>query len=178
MNIGIDFDNTLVNTKEITKKYLDIYYPNNNLKSYHDLPEEEVVSFLSKTYIDILNDLSILPNARETLDFLRKNGCKLILITARGDRYIESDKAEALLKDFFKKKNIVFDDEVYCATHKVEACIEKNIDIMIDDLDYLLSEIVNENIKVLKFGNYSEKYPYALDWFRVEEYFRKEFKCE
>ena len=48
MRIGIDFDNTLVNTKELSKKYLDLYMPGNNLESYHDLPVEESVKFFDK----------------------------------------------------------------------------------------------------------------------------------
>ena len=41
MKIGIDFDNTIVNTSETSKKYLDKYKPGNNLKSYHELSDEE-----------------------------------------------------------------------------------------------------------------------------------------
>ena len=48
MRIGIDFDNTIVNTSVTSKRYLDKHLPGNNLNSYHDLSKNEGLDFFNK----------------------------------------------------------------------------------------------------------------------------------
>lgn len=48
MRIGIDFDNTIVNTSVTSKRYLDKHLPGNNLNSYHDLSKNEGLDFFYK----------------------------------------------------------------------------------------------------------------------------------
>ena len=50
MRIGIDFDNTIVNTSVTSKRYLDKHLPGNNLNSYHDLSKNEGLDFFYKYY--------------------------------------------------------------------------------------------------------------------------------
>ena len=59
MKIGIDFDNTIVNTFETSKKYLDKFLPDNNLKSYHELPKEQEWYFVEHYFNDITKDLTL-----------------------------------------------------------------------------------------------------------------------
>ena len=84
MKIGIDFDNTLVNTMEVSKQFLDEFKPNNGLNSYHELPAEEEVVFFSKYIFEITDSLKLHPNAKKALNILKNSHIKLYLITARG----------------------------------------------------------------------------------------------
>ena len=59
MRIGIDFDNTIVNTSVTSKRYLDKHLPGNNLNSYHDLSKNEGLDFFYKYYKDITNSLDL-----------------------------------------------------------------------------------------------------------------------
>ena len=178
MNIGIDFDNTIVNTCEVSKKYLDIFKPGNNLKSYHELPLEEEIAFFSKYHMEIAKHLKVLPNVKKAFAFFRKNNCKLYLITARGLNVDDQVKMVETIKEYLKNKKIKFEGEIYYQQYKSKACLENDIDIMIDDTDYVLEDVKKNGIRVLKYGNISDKYDYVLNWNEVIEYFRKEFKCE
>jgi deoxyxylulose-5-phosphate synthase len=83
MKIGIDFDNTLVNTMEISKKYLDIYLPGNNLSSYHELEYDKEVEFFEKYHLDITKDLSLFEYVKEAFDYFKENSSKLIISYGR-----------------------------------------------------------------------------------------------
>lgn len=178
MNIGIDFDNTLVNTIEVSKKFLDIYKPGNNLKSYHELPLEEEISFFSKYYLDIIKNLQVKPNAKKAISFFKKHRFKVYLITARGINPENRKEMISAVKAFLQANKLVFDEEIYMQDKKVKACLDNKIDIMIDDTDTVLNDLHESGIRVLKYGNISETYDYVLSWQEVIDYFRKEFKCE
>ena len=175
MTVGIDFDNTIVNTKEVSKKYLDMYLPNNNLESYHNLSYEEEVAFFAKFNIKITNDLKLFSNVKEAFAFFKENNIKVILITARG---YDNPKQIAATKRFLKRNNLIFDKYIFAAQYKEEICLENKVDLMIDDSDNVLDKVVSKKIKVLKYGNKSQKYDYVLNWQDVIDYFRKEHLCE
>ena len=171
MIIGIDFDNTLVNTKEVAKKYLDVYLPNNHLNSYHDLPYEKEVDFFQKYNIKITNDLKLYPDVLKAFSFFKKNNIKVILITARG---YDNERQIIATKKFLKGNNLLFDKYIFCAKSKEDICKKEKVDLMIDDTDDVLEKIKNQNIKVLKYGSKSTKYKYVLTWQEVINYIRKE----
>ena len=175
MTIGIDFDNTIVNTKEVSKRYLDIYMPNNQLDSYHNLPYEEEIAFFAKYNIQITNDLELFSNVKETFAFFKRNNIKLILITARG---YDNEKQIDATKEFLKRNNLSFDKYIFCARDKAQICKQNHVDLMIDDIEEVLDKIYKQNINVLKYGSESQKYNYALNWQDVINYIRKEYQCE
>lgn len=175
MVIGIDFDNTLVNTVETSKMFLDEYKPNNNLKSYHQLPYNEEVDFFRKYVYKITDALKLHPNAKKALDLLKNNNIRIILITARG---IEGNLLIGPTNDFLEKNNIIFDKKIYSAPKKGKYCEEYGIDLFIDDNDLVLEDIAKRGIKVLKFGSKSSIHPYVLNWDEAIEYFKKEGICE
>lgn len=173
MRIGVDFDNTIVNTFQVSKKYLDMYMPKNTLKSYHELAKDKEIDFFSKNSISITNDLSINKGFKKFLSFCKKNDIKVILISKRG--YNFEPLVEATYK-FLEKNNIHF-DEVYCKiTSKGEFCKLNDIDLMIDDLDIELKKVEDYGIRVLKYGSKSDKYEYALSWNEVLEFIQKGLK--
>ena len=84
MRIGIDFDNTIVNTSVTSKRYLDKHLPGNNLNSYHDLSKNEGLDFFYKYYKDITNSLDLFDGVYEAFSFFKENNIEIALLTARG----------------------------------------------------------------------------------------------
>lgn len=176
MKIGIDFDNTLVNTKELSKKYLDEYLPNNNLDSYHDLPLDKSLDFFNKFHIEITNNLKLKDGVKEAFAYFEKNNIETVLITARGGNGVESIIEPT--KDFFKKHNLKFNKLVFMTDVKGNACLENKVDLFIDDLETVLEEVNEKGVNVLLFGDKSTKFDYALNWNEVINYLEKGRKCE
>ena len=170
MKIGIDYDNTIVNTKEVSKKYLDIFLPNNNLENYHELPLDQELEFFKKYHLDITASSSVFEGFKELFNELKDKGITLALVTARG-----SDNPELIepTKKFLEDNGIFFDEYIFSAGLKGQICKENNIDLLIDDS---LSVIKNASsyTKVLLYGEKSEDYPYAMDWQEVKQYLYRE----
>ena len=78
MKIGIDIDNTIVNTSVVSKMFLDKYCPGNNLNSYHDLSKNEELKFFYKYYKDITKNLKVYDGVHEAFDFFKENSIFLI----------------------------------------------------------------------------------------------------
>lgn len=171
MKIGIDFDNTLVNTKELSKEFLDMYLPGNNLESYHDLPEEESLDFFNKFRIEITNNLKLKPGVKEAFDYFEKNNIETVLITARGGKGVTSLIEPT--KRFLEKNSIRFKKVVFGVGIKGETCKNENVDLFIDDLEKVISEVSEKGVKVLLFGDTSTKFDYALNWNEVIKYLEK-----
>ncbi|MBQ6841255.1 MAG: hypothetical protein IJO63_03980 [Bacilli bacterium] len=170
MKIGIDFDNTLVNTYEVTKERLDRYLPGNNLHSYHDLDPVEEQKFFDKYYLEILENVTLYPYAKEALEELRKMGCTLVLVTARGIYSQESGKPTLKV---LQKFGIEFDEYYWGNPIKGHVCKDNHIDLMIDDLQSVCEEVSSKGVKVLNFGETSDRFAYALNWKEVVEYVKK-----
>lgn len=176
MTIGIDFDNTLVNTEEVSKRFLDIYKPGNNLASYHDLPLEESIIFFQKYHLQITDNLELLDGVKETFAYFKKKNIKTVLVTARGGRGAPGIVEPT--KKFLTDNGIVFDKMVFMADEKGEVCKANNIDLFVDDLESVIEEINNKGVNVLLFGHKSDKFAYALNWQEVIEYLKKGKICE
>ena len=174
MRIGIDFDNTLVNTKELSKKYLDLYMPGNNLESYHDLPVEESVKFFDKYHIEITKNLEVFEGVKEAFDYFKKNNIETVLVTARGGNGATSIIEPT--KEFLKKNNLNFDKLIFSTDVKGDACANENLDLFIDDLETVLEDVNDKGVNVLLFGDKSTKFDYALNWAEVINYLEKGIK--
>jgi len=158
MKIGIDFDNTMVNTYQVSKHFLDVYKPNNHLKSYHDLPKDEELAFFMNYFIKITENLTLYDGVKEAFDFFEKHNIELILITARGQDGLLIEPTNK----FLKKHNLNFSKKVFDA----------------NDNDKVLQNASEKHVKVLKYGEKSDLFPYVLNWKEVVDYIRKEILCE
>ena len=174
MKIGIDFDNTMVNTYQVSKHFLDVYKPNNHLKSYHDLPKDEELAFFMNYFIKITENLTLYDGVKEAFDFFEKHNIELILITARGQDGLLIEPTNK----FLKKHNLNFSKKVFDAKDKGQVCLDNNVDLLIDDNDKVLQNASEKHVKVLKYGEKSDLFPYVLNWKEVVDYIRKEILCE
>ena len=171
MTVGIDFDNTIVNTAEVSKKYLDIFKPNNNLKNFHELPPNEKRIFFNKYKLEITNNSLLNSGVKEAFRFFKDNNIKTILITARSDA-----KQIKATRKYLKKHGIIFDSLCFNNKVKDKVCVDNNVDLMIDDTENVLETVSHKGIKVLKYGTKSEKINSVKDWFEIIELIRKEIQ--
>jgi uncharacterized HAD superfamily protein len=147
MNIGIDIDDTIINTSEMLIAYAqkyDIevlggtgilkddkaYFFNNTM---FDWTEEEYDIFMCK-YIDyIFENATAKPLVKEIFEKLKKDGHKIIIITARDKEVYRCENANETSKKLFDKNNIKYDKLLVACHNKVLDCKENKIDVFIDD---------------------------------------------
>lgn len=169
MTVGIDFDNTLVDTKKVSKKYLDIFMPGNTLNSYHDLDYDKSLEFSEKYFVEITENLTLFPGVKEAFAYFKENNIKTVLITARG---IDYEYLIEPTKKFLKENGIEFDVLEFKSPKKLEPCLRNNVDLMIDDIEGVLETISTKEIKGILFGSKSDKFTYALNWQEVLDYIK------
>lgn len=144
MNIGIDVDNTIVDTLKTLKKYCKEYnekvikrdiqmnQKGFNISNLYDWTDEEKEKFFIE-YIDIIREEAKLkPNVCEVMNKLKQEGNSIHIITARR-------KIEGIIKDpyettkkFLEESGIKY-DKLAVQEDKRKYCIDNNIDVLIDD---------------------------------------------
>lgn len=147
MIIGIDIDDTISDTYGCIFPYAQKYTTedlNKNIEiidkdcfnhmyysTAHDWNEKEHKEFLDKYYQTILLNIKPKLFAVETINELKKQGHKIILITAR----FPSDKfdIEELTIQWLKDNKINYDELIVNVQDKVEVARKKQIDIFVDD---------------------------------------------
>lgn len=187
MNIGVDIDNTITNTRELIIDYVQIFAKENNLetkvsqgqysleKSLH-WETATTNQFFNKYLADIYRDVSPKPNALEVLHELQSNH-SLFLITSRNQR---DPIIEATTQQWLSTHQVPYDVLVMNNTEnmhhfsKLQACQEHRINVMIEDHHDLSLEL-SRFIPVIMFD-----YPYnahlnvnniirVKDWLEVRE---------
>lgn len=147
MNIGIDIDDTIVNTSEMLVAYAQRYDVEvlgrtgslKNDKAYFfsntmfEWTEDEYDIFMRK-YIDyIFENATSKPLVKEVFDRLVEEGHKIIIITARDKEIYRCKDAYKTSENLFIKNNIKYDKLLVACHDKVPECKENEIDIFIDD---------------------------------------------
>ncbi|MDD4187644.1 MAG: hypothetical protein PHX04_02635 [Bacilli bacterium] len=152
MRLGIDIDQTIVNTVEVALAYGKKYRKHLNLKIEEDLYTGEGFKFYTKYLVEILKSVSLFPGVNKALNILKENGFELIFITARGSQ-CEFDftyNHEEITKEIFKKYNVPHDKIIYKCYPKGEVAFKEEIDYFIDDKEDNLDDIAKYGIKCLK----------------------------
>lgn len=155
MTIGIDIDDTITETSLIANQYLKKYPEYQELSDYHMLEKNVFKKFVKDNVLDIQNNAPLKDGVKECIDYLRKNGHKVILITARGANGFTFLKSET--KKYLEKNNIVVDDIKFGKNYKGKTCKKENVDIFIDDKEEVLDEVKKWGIKTIRFCNLEEK---------------------
>lgn len=159
MNIGIDIDDTITETSEFLMPYvakyfsIDIDYLKKNNICYNNLPEEykeREVEFGKSTFGKVLLDVKLKQNAKETIDKLKEEGNRIIIITAR-DKTIYDDPFGFTSKQL-EKLGIKY-DKLVCSFNKKQICIDEKIDFFIDDSVENLNKVEGSVDKVLLFNS-------------------------
>lgn len=159
MNIGIDIDDTITETSEFLTSYIaeyfsiDIDYLKKNNIYYNNLPKEykeKEIEFGKATFEKFLLDVKLKQDAKEIIDKLKKEGNKIIIITAR-DKTIYDDPFGFTTKQL-KKLGIKY-DKLVCSFDKRQVCIDERIDFFVDDSIENLNSVEDVVNKVVLFNN-------------------------
>ena len=170
MTIGIDLDDTLIDTSKTANKYLKEFISDENIVDYHKLSKKNYNKFLKKYLYNIQKESSIKTNAAEVINYLKSKNIKIVIITARGSRKFL--KSKEITEDFLKTNNIIYDKIVYNQNHKYKICQKEKVDLFIDDKEWVLDEIKNCGIKTLKFlvNDEESKHDIVKNWQEVKDY--------
>lgn len=190
MNIGIDIDNTITEVQEelnnaayeyavkLGKNIKNAENPFENIKNNRDTYKkkfqfsyEELKYFLKNIQEEITNMAKPRFNAVETINRLRKQGHKIIIITARDSEF--HDDPYLLSKNWLDKNNIEYDKLIVNAREKGTVCKNENMDLFIDDQLNNCLDVVKEGIKVIRISNENCNNNNIVDlnnWTKIYEY--------
>ncbi len=175
IKIGIDIDDCVCNTLEMD--YACAYYiMKNNLpkeidKFYYDVAKsfkmENGDFFYIKEKEYIMKHNSMYPKVfvKEVIRNLRRKGFKIVIITARLDKYWKGN-AKLYLKRWLNKFNIQYDDIYTNISNKGEFCKNNKIDCLIEDSCENV-KLANKNgiRSILIKTSYNEHYGHKLNEF-------------
>ena len=139
MNIAIDVDNTITETKLLLKEYCKKYNdevvkrnlkPNPDgfaVKNLYNWTTDEKQYFIDNIMEEVLDKVKLKKDSKEVIDKLIKEKHKIYILTARSikNAYEVTEKSLKNNKINYYKLAIEKDKKTYC--------IDNNIDILIDD---------------------------------------------
>ena len=140
------------------------------------LTDEENDDFWNTYIYDLLESIPVRPYASYIIGLLRDMGHKIVIVSARNDRYLNNGDMFSYVSSWLDKNNILYDEIIIGNGNKKDKCIDNNIDIMIEDkLDNVID--ISSVIPVLCFDA-----PYNRDinssnvtrvysWFHIYNYF-------
>lgn len=142
MRIGIDVDDTLTNSYDLIVDLVSKIYDvdGNYLKSvgatYDDFINDnnkfpEYEKKVSVNFPNLLSEVPLKENASSIINKLHNDGHEIFFITARnrneyGDPYL-------FTCNYLKKNDVFFDEVLVEAFDKGQICLDKQIDLFIDD---------------------------------------------
>ena len=165
MNIGIDVDGVIFDTENWMHAYAELFdidevgagvsHPQEVLiEKMYDWSKETFDVFVDKYGYFSQKNAPIMPCAEYVINWLREQGHKLIIITARG-KWGEIEKS--ITEEMFKKYNLKFDEICYYAFDKATVCKEHNIDYMIDDAPNNIDRLDSAGVKCLYLRGVNRK---------------------
>jgi len=159
MRIGIDFDNTIVNTKETVNNYMKKY----NIDSFENENQKEL--FYRQHILNMCEDMTLKDNVVEVLNNLSKKH-ELYLITYRSNYY--NDNFINKTKEYIKKNKIPIKNLYFESYDKGKICNDLKIDLFIDDDINNCLNVKQYNIDVLLFDNIYEGLKTVNNWKEIE----------
>ena len=162
MKIGIDIDNVIANFDDtLLKEYMahDKKLRNTGIinenaeylrKGMFDWTKEEEQRYYQENIENFAKKLKPLKNAPYYIQKLKEEGNKIYIISGRNNG--EYKNPEKLTKQWLKDNSIPYDQLIltnaYQEHEKTKACIENQIDIMIDDSIRTCLDLNKNGIKV------------------------------
>lgn len=156
MRIGIDLDDTITKTDEILFKYAKKYNEEEKIlfkinrgewdwNKAFGWDEEKCETFFSRYLKKIFEEAEIKENAKEKINALKKDGNKIIIITARDTKSLK--EVHKVCENWLINNKVNVDKIVVDGEDKAQKCLENKIDIFIDDNVYNY-ESVYKNLKI------------------------------
>ena len=185
MRIGIDIDDTITDTWSymvpiyshifnIPTEELSHTQPYYNSVKKLNLTIDDYFKIMQPYYRENTLNIPIKKDAQEVINILKKEGHKIIFITARGKMYHEP---KLITKTYLEKNDIKYDKLIINANDKATICKKENIDLFIDDSYKHCQSVSSIGIKVLMFGtNYNKnikEFTRITSWYEVYNYINK-----
>lgn len=169
MNIGVDIDNVLSNFNEVLledyikhdRELRNNGIVNNNvyIRKMFDWPEDEEKKYYKENIERLAHLFKPIKDCSKYIKKLRENGNYIYIISGR-DNGEYSNPYNMTIK-WLKKYNIEYDKLIltnaYNHQEKADACMENNIDIMIDDSINVCLKCYEKGIKSLLFNTQYNK---------------------
>ena len=170
MTIGIDLDDTLIETTKTGNKYLKKFITDKRVTDYHDLSKDEYLRFYKMYLYDIQKEAPLKKDALKVLRYLHSKNIRIVIITARGTLGF-ADSIPITL-EYLKKHNIVYDKIIFKKNHKSASAVREKIDLFIDDKEKVLDEIKRVGIKTLRFvDNFTKSnHDTVSSWLDIKNY--------
>ena len=168
MNIGIDIDGVLTNDDDYILGTTSKFCYEHNLKPFvnADLYEFDkldwdaniVNDYRKEYFINYVKNVPQREFASEVIKKLRKDGNKIIIITARyktaENGKINNENIQKCTLDWLKANDIEYDKIIFTKLPKIKEILENKIDIMIEDSPVTINDMVN----VVKVFYYDTRY--------------------
>lgn len=168
MRIGVDIDDTIVETTDFIKYYLSIYYP--TYDNYHDLPKIDFNIFIDRLLHNLYRYEILKKHVSYVFKELKRLGHTIIFITARGDL---GNFYQEYTEEFLKYHEVPYDKIIYKSVEKGIIAKENNIDLFIDDKKAMCDKADAEGIEVIHIkGKEDSGYLEFDDWLDILEYIK------
>lgn len=161
MIIGFDVDNTLLDYNTFMLAYgqkfeLEKFGKLSKIKSYEadfsaamfDWDKDVENEFWAKYLTQVLF-IPPRPLVKETLEYLKKQGHKIYIITSREKKYFAD--AYGFTKKWLKKYKLPYDKLFVDIQEKGKKCKEEGVDVFIDDNIEFCKGAVNAGVKTLMY---------------------------
>ena len=188
MRIGIDIDDTMTNIKDkltnsaiqyakslnkdvqyIDYNIVDIYNNGNIYQKLFNFNYEELKYFLGTIQEGITDNAIPRENCVEVINKLHNDGNEIYIITARDKEFHKDPYLQS--KEWLEKNSIYYDKLIVNARDKGQACIENNIDLLIDDSISNCLNVDNLGIDTIIIGNKNDRGIKNINnWQEIYEY--------
>lgn len=168
IKIGLDIDDTICNSSEISLKYaleFDKTLRNTGIvDEYHyitrgmfDWSKEEIERFSALYFDNTALEAVPYPGVKEAFDKWHELGYQIILISARNEFFSDAKK---VTEEWLKKNNLKV-DKLYVATDlKDECAVKEGISIYIDDIPSTCKAVFQKGIPTVKmYSRYTNNDP-------------------
>lgn len=192
MRIGIDIDDTLTNIKDkLTKaarnyaislkkdlpkniknhQIVDIYNNGNIYQKLFNFNDDELKYFLGVIQEEITDNALPREDCVDVIKKLHEDGHEIYIVTARDSEFHKDPYHQSEV--WLNKNSIYFDKLVVNARDKRKACLENNIDLLIDDSISNCLNVSNCGIETILIGNNGIKNIISLsNWKEIYKYIK------
>ena len=187
MIIGIDMDDTICSTNELIIETADKYdkevlggtgVKDKDAYEFTDMmgwPEGMKGQFFKDRLEEIMSHSPIKEGAHDVINKLHDEGCKIIIISFRKDKYLSNPYQ--LTVDWLKENDIHYDKVFVNTGTKEDECLENGVTLFIDDKESHCEDVAKEGIEVLLFTNaynHDEKRFKRVDnWYQIYDYVKE-----
>jgi len=192
LRIGVDIDGVLNNISDWHFTYGSKYASEKNInrgfnpceyfvKDVFSFTKEERCEFWNEHMIKLVKTIEIRPFAVEVLEKLKAMGHTIVILSARNNDFLVGEyqgKMFELSVEWLDKNKVPYDEIITDSTSKWQKCIDKKLDVMIEDKAKNILEI-SKYIPVLCFDqphnqDIEGKNIYRVfSWYQIYDYFKE-----